>query len=331
MITDRRAISEHRRYAARHGLTLIELLVVLLILAVLATVALRATENYASEARYDATVSQLDEIYGAVLGTANVSGVGEPGLREPGFISDLGRPPIPDLTQIAGRRLIELFEPGDLPVFELRGPDTSDARFNDSIRLACGWRGPYLRFGVNRDEIVDGWGRAFITTRATVTNPQTNMDEEWLEFLESYGSDGQQTNPGSPTARAYEFDLPIQPIDLTALSDVTVNLLWVDDLGELRADFAQETQIDVFFFSPPLPGASDDTVLRVEERSPVSDSANTVTLAMSPGRRVVQAYAPVGAVASEQTGELRPYRIIDVAFDRPMTVDLVVWRHPDAP
>ena len=127
------------------GLTLVELLVVLTILAIMATVAVTSTQVLVDQGRYEATVRTLDGIGRAIVdndGGASSSGV-------TGFVADMGRLPT---------SLDELFQPSaDMVSHQVWEFDPDDDSMND-IRLASGWRGPYLRLAPGQEVLRDGWG-----------------------------------------------------------------------------------------------------------------------------------------------------------------------------
>ncbi len=133
---------------ARPGLTLVELLVVLAILALLATVAITSTDVLMGQGRYEATVRTLDGIGRAIVD--NDGGASSSGGT--GFVADIGRLPT---------SLDELFQPSaGVVLHQVWGYDSDDDAVND-IRLASGWRGPYLRLAPGQDVLRDGWGRTF--------------------------------------------------------------------------------------------------------------------------------------------------------------------------
>lgn len=178
---------------ARPGLTLVELLVVLAILALLATVAITSTDLLMGQGRYEATVRTLDGIGRAIVdsdGGASSSGV-------TGFVADTGRLPA---------SLDELFQPSaGMVLHQVWEFDSDDDAVND-IRLASGWRGPYLRLAPGQDVLRDGWGRTFgfDLTGGVLT-------------VASLGSDGDSDLPED----SYDKDIQLR-IELADYSTATV-------------------------------------------------------------------------------------------------------------
>lgn len=158
---------------ARRGLTLVELVVVLAIVVMLAGAAISATEGALEEARYDTTQRTLASIEDAVLGPFDQQGPAIQPARPwaSGFVSDMGRlPRVP--TAVVATPEMMLQELWTLP--ENATPFGVHAPAGDpELRIACGWRGPYLRLGFGEPRLFDGWGRAFTCAKSdgTVVQP----------------------------------------------------------------------------------------------------------------------------------------------------------------
>lgn len=149
----------------RRGLTLLELVAVLVILAIVATVAVQSLQPQVEQARYERTRQVLESVRYSVLGQHQaLQADGAPLIS--GFLADIGRLPAPAIGLSeplhTERALDELWSPRsrlalEFPFRSRSGPPQPVDY--TSIRLPCGWRGPYLHFGVGQDEIVDAWGR----------------------------------------------------------------------------------------------------------------------------------------------------------------------------
>lgn len=149
----------------RTGFTLAEMLVVLVILSVLAFVAVEALRPVASQARYDATRTTLDNVRRAIVGQSSAET--SAGLR--GFVADMGRFPVSlvELVQLPADQAP--LSPAD-PTFSLRS-----APGYPGVLVPAGWRGPYLLPppGVNAAAWLpqDGWGEplAFASSGGVAT------------------------------------------------------------------------------------------------------------------------------------------------------------------
>jgi prepilin-type N-terminal cleavage/methylation domain-containing protein len=114
------------------GFTLIEMIIVIAILAVvagaMAPLAVRAIDS----SRQDVTVKRQQLIYQKIFGDSSAPGSG--------FLSDIGRLPNGNLTELATM--------GSLPPYTIQ-----------PCNMGVGWRGPYLLEGVNAaGQPLDGWG-----------------------------------------------------------------------------------------------------------------------------------------------------------------------------
>lgn len=259
------------RAVAQRGLTLIELLVVLLILAVLAGAAFQATTGVVDQSRYEATQQLLTTVESAVLG--------QPDLRDDtgavmvtGFVADLGR--LPHAIEVeAGEPLVleELWrKPEMTETFELRTPAG-----DQQVRLATGWRGPYVRLGVGGQELLDGWGRRPRLLQAD--HATATQADEPVDILRSYASDGAF---GITDADTYSEDL-----------SVTLGQRTADPAETARHLASVHGQVTVRDNSGDLVTPPTDTVIvvRLYGPSPLGDG-QLVTLA-----QFTAAYEP-GAV-----------------------------------
>ncbi len=121
--------SRHRSSA---GFTLIEVIIVIAILGVLAGAMAPLAVRMVDSTRQDRTVQRQQLIYTAILGIPSAPGSG--------FLSDVGRLP--------GTNLTELAVAGALPSYSMQ-----------PCGVGMGWRGPYLLEGVDASgRPLDGWG-----------------------------------------------------------------------------------------------------------------------------------------------------------------------------
>ena len=137
------------------GLTLLELVVVLAILATLGTVMVTQTASLTEEARYEQTTRMLEALRDAVLGREMLAG-DDPTAVPPGFVADVGRLPLAgpglDLSELWDRESTGV--PPTAFAVQTVGGDSD-------LRMACGWRGPYVRRRIGTSDVRDGWGRDF--------------------------------------------------------------------------------------------------------------------------------------------------------------------------
>ena len=115
------------------GFSLIEMIVAIAILAVLAGAMAPLALQTIDRSRADTTILRQKLIYRVILGDPLVSGSG--------FLSDIGRLPGADLSELTLR--------GMLPVYSIQ-----------ACGVGMGWRGPYLLEGVDlaTGKPLDGWG-----------------------------------------------------------------------------------------------------------------------------------------------------------------------------
>jgi prepilin-type N-terminal cleavage/methylation domain-containing protein len=120
--------SHHRN----NGFTLIEVIIVIAILAIVAGAMAPLASRAIDSSRQDLTVKREQLIYQAIMGDPLTSGSG--------FLSDIGRLPNANLT--------ELSLTGALPAYAIQPSG-----------IGAGWRGPYLLEGVDvSGHPLDGWG-----------------------------------------------------------------------------------------------------------------------------------------------------------------------------
>ncbi len=156
----------------RTGLTLLELMVVLVILAIVATVAVQSLQPQVDSQRFESAASLLEEIKTATLGPSQKFQLdGTPIVS--GFVADVGRFPRVEANDEDVEDLLPLTElwsnENQLAIqfpFQFR-PGPSQPVDYSTIRLPCGWRGPYLQLPIGTQSLVDPWGRP----------PETALDE----------------------------------------------------------------------------------------------------------------------------------------------------------
>jgi type II secretory pathway pseudopilin PulG len=150
------------------GLTLVELLVVVFLLALLAQAAVLASAGALEEGQQQVTQQTLGQLEVALLGQPQrIDAMGRPNFG--GFVADIGGLPL-HRGGDAAVALRELWvQPGvgeadglrALPLFALQA-----TTLDPEVRLACGWRGPYLRLGIGLAALRDGWAEAYRTVDA---------------------------------------------------------------------------------------------------------------------------------------------------------------------
>jgi prepilin-type N-terminal cleavage/methylation domain-containing protein len=134
------------------GFTLIEVIVVIAILAVVAGAMAPLAVQSINSSRRDLTIKRQEVIYRSIFGDTSAPGSG--------FLSDIGRLPSLDLS--------ELTASGSLPLYSLQ-----------PCGVSMGWRGPYLLEGTNAAGLpVDGWGTPMALSGGQIRSagPDQNMN-----------------------------------------------------------------------------------------------------------------------------------------------------------
>ncbi len=189
----------------KRAFTLIELVVVLAIMALLTHLAVREAGNVRRDRLRAAADEQLEAIRDAVWKDGEG---GEP----TGFLVDMGRLPraqaATNESGLAVATLSELWRrPAGVPEFALRHasatnlvvPEALKSRLADvSVRVPCGWRGPYLRLPFGRDRLLDPWG-----------NPVETPDDAGYSRLTS--PDGRAAEADAPVGRVAHFGADARP------------------------------------------------------------------------------------------------------------------------
>ncbi|TVQ77829.1 MAG: prepilin-type N-terminal cleavage/methylation domain-containing protein [Phycisphaeraceae bacterium] len=278
----------------RRALTLIELLVVLVVLTILATIAIRATDGIFSQSRYEATVRTLRQIDLAIVGDRDLrQDDGTPIIS--GFLADIGRLPIPPAGELfSGQNLAELWDDTQWAAYpyQIRSPQT-----HPSIRVACGWRGPYLKPGLGTSGgVVDGWGRSFVL----IDDPD---EEESFDLrIVSTGADGSiETSTQFDTIDPFNINL-VNDYKVGTSVSVTVSRRTQD--GDINSLTLNNQAVTVFLFVPD-PNAPNGILVRsvtpqVQNDAPILP---VVFENVPPGRRAFRVYIhPTGATPVEVQG-----------------------------
>jgi prepilin-type N-terminal cleavage/methylation domain-containing protein len=140
-----------RWHPSSAGFTLIEVIIVIAMLAVMAGAMAPLAVRMIDSGRQDATLERQKSIYRSILG--------DPSAPGSGFLSDIGRLP--------GANLSELAAVGSLPLYSIQ-----------PCGVGMGWRGPYLLEGVDTaGRPLDGWGTPMVLISGQVSSagPDHNM------------------------------------------------------------------------------------------------------------------------------------------------------------
>ncbi|MEL7499748.1 MAG: type II secretion system protein [Planctomycetota bacterium] len=281
------------RAKLRTGFTLIEMVVVLIILALLAAVAFNSVEIQVDQTRFDITQRVIENVDNAIF----ESSVGADGRSfMSGFVVDMGRPPVAlvDLADADVLTLRELWQPiaiTGLPAYEFRNANASTVSTttdssgqsisaDQNVRIAAGWRGPYLQLPVGATELKDGWGHRLISPSETNPNPfYSHLRGDGDVDITSTGNEvyglrslGRE-NTDVASADPYDIDLPslgngIRLSDSSLRGTVTGQVHINSGLGATAGDvvvqiyFPDETnaaqisveRADVTSLAPTVPG-----------------------------------------------------------------------------
>lgn len=221
------------------GFTLIELVVVLLILALLTHLAVREL-GAVQRAKMRATAErQLEEVCEAVWRA-------RPGEEPTGFLVDMGRLPRAVAATNASDRvaatLSELWKrPADVEPFALRAAVVSNLAAgvsreiaDASVKIPCGWRGPYLRLPFGHDRLLDPWGNPFETpddagfARLVGTNGVAAAEGNAVLRVRQWGADGRPDDAVEP-ADAADRDAEVELLSEDRLANpLVVHLSFVE-------------------------------------------------------------------------------------------------------
>ncbi len=282
-------------------MTLVELLVVLAILALLTTVAVTSSDVVLSQGRHDATTRTLRAIEEAVLGPQSATAQSD----EPaaGFLADLGRlPRLVDDPKDEGIGLEELWiNRGGMASFGIY--PTCDGE----VAVGCGWRGPYLRLPVGRDNIRDGWGRPFELT--------VNADEE-IVTIRSLGADGKNSSDDLVLDFSLRVDLRLgghvrlvdsdgQPVTLESNSTFRVTLY------APNRNFVSGSRAWEKFEPPPLNSDGTEGATAVNYNITTEDSGITL------GPRYLRAYQDSPVKRKSKVVRIQRGGVVDLEIRQP--------------
>lgn len=146
-------------------------MVVLVILAIVATVALQTLQPRVAQQRFDAATAMLKQIQDATIGSREKYQLdGTPLIS--GFVADVGRTPsiTPGAITTNNQDAILPQQPSLAELWDPESPLAQEFPFRfrpgpnqpidySTIRIPCGWRGPYLQLAPGTNELRGPWGR----------------------------------------------------------------------------------------------------------------------------------------------------------------------------
>lgn len=211
------------RITSQAGLTLVELVVVLMILVIVAGAAITASGTLVEEANYESSQTTMRTLERAVLGHYDSASSGEDFAVS--FVSDIGR--LPRVAAGTGDiALAELWEkPFTVAAFEIQSP-----LGDPEVRLAAGWRGPYVYAGYGAAKLVDGWGRAFALLAADDTTAIATTELRKIRTLGASGLVG-GTGYEADETLVFESTLPTT-VPARHVGDVLVRVRTTAATGE---------------------------------------------------------------------------------------------------
>lgn len=226
-----------RLIGTRIGLTLLELVIVLSILAVLSTVAVRAIDPLADQARYQTTVSTLDQLQRATTGELYArQPSGQPIVS--GLIADTGVLPsaLSDFTT----------QPVGIAAYAVQSFD-SDRDASNDVTLSSGWNGPYVQLGAGQASLIDGWGQPILV----------DPDAGTFDFT-SYGSDADSALPED----GYQANLVVEIPSSSYTSNLTLRLFDIDGTTGTRIDPSVSAfqQLGVLLYAVNAAGGTTGTI-----------------------------------------------------------------------
>jgi prepilin-type N-terminal cleavage/methylation domain-containing protein len=292
---------------AHTAFSLLELLVVLSIIGIVTALAMRSLDRVTDQRRFETAQRALEEIEAAVLGSPDDRAADGTPTRL-GFIADLARLPraVEENVRVDGAwvnalTLGELVQrPASAPGFAVRvanaatclPPEAADR----GVRVAGGWRGPYLRLPLGAATVLDGWGNPFITplggsgatARLLGLTGNPVIENDFIGAVRHLGANGVVSGDDPYAAdAAISFEVARYAASLAGVVEV------LDDSGDPAP--ASGDQIVVRVFSPdPAP----DGKIRAFESAPLIHNGaplNYTITAPTPGEltigpRVVRAY-----------------------------------------
>lgn len=223
------------------GLTLLELIVALGVLAVLSSMAVRALDPLADQARYEMTQRLLNELRDATLGDTDMNPIDGQRLVS-GFLADTGSLPASIDNLIT--------KPAGLAAYSLQSFDSDRDTVND-VSLSSGWRGPYFQLGAGQSSVLDGWGRS----------PLVDPDAGDFDFTSTAADDDSIAPEDGYLA---DLKVTIPSTNFTA-NLVVFRLFAIDGTTGTRIDPAPTglEQLGVVLYSVNGNGGTDGTIQEV--------------------------------------------------------------------
>lgn len=318
--------------------TLLELVVVLAILSLVTALAFRSIDQVQDQTRYEANNRLMRDIERAVVGSLDDRAIdGSPTIS--GFVADMGRLPktvtvlIDENPALAELTLAELWlrPDTDSKLYSIRKADETSGVFgldrDPDIRVATGWRGPYITPPTKHTNLLDGWGNSIRSLpTATPINPSTTgyhrlrngtsplgdpiiEEAQSIEIVEHLGGNGRE-----------DPDLPLSPIPPVVDRDVQVDFRGrfsatvTTSVEVLESDGSPSTNSGTVVVRVFGPDPNDITKIKVDSGEGVVNTAlnmsNVASVTASPattiGPRVVRAYLDGTFKSSVKHVTLRP-------------------------
>lgn len=271
------------------GLTFAELLVVLTILSILSVIALQSLQPVANQARYEGTKTTIKRIEEAVMGPDGLRQTdGTPILS--GFVSDIGRLPLVAPEAQPGWELQELWNPDVWVAFPYgvrHGPPLFDELDFSHIRIACGWRGPYLQ-PQSTDGLRDGWGKPLVHDWAVDTSAASVNGHSALTIAADL---------------SLEMPTTLEPPRLMSLVSLVGSVNYADGTPAV-SDASDNVTVDVYLIYPDA--ADTSGVLAVADFVVTDEAPDFVFTSVPPGLRAIRAVVRRGA--SELIADKTVYR-----------------------
>lgn len=189
------------------GFTVIEILMVIALIAILSIASVEFFSESANEAKFQETVSRINQLRNAILGNADVK---DGSVRTSfGYLGDLGSVPS------SGFGLQAL----------VSNPGVSAWQMIPEVRLGMGWNGPYASNGnPSVDLTVDAWGSPLLYDPGS--SPPT---------LTSYGAD--QAPGGAALNQDITVTLPVEASFATVQGYICLNAGPMETRAEVELNY----------------------------------------------------------------------------------------------